>query len=259
MLPLLSSYLSQFESAFQVFQYLTLRGILAAGTALVISLLVGRPMIRRLNHYQVGQSVRDDGPQTHLGKTGTPTMGGALILVAIAVATLLWGDLTNPYLWVALLVTGFNGAQNSYDLGIEILGCEGPVCVDDGAPDCASYCTVYFQNCTGDNDVYAGELGEPFTTAGFCLYRDGADSVAWHGDTIGVKHADTVVAIVSVGSARPLLLRPRGGGSRLSFPLGHGDLLVMGGTCQRTWEHAVPKVRAAGPRMSIQFRRAGVA
>lgn len=100
---------------------------------------------------------------------------------------------------------------------------------------------------------------EPFTSAGLCWYRDGRDSVAWHGDTIGVKHSDTVVAIVSVGSARPLLLRPRGGGSRLSFPLGHGDLLVMGGTCQRTWEHAVPKVRAAGPRMSIQFRRAGVA
>ncbi len=100
---------------------------------------------------------------------------------------------------------------------------------------------------------------EPFTSAGLCWYRDGGDSVAWHGDTIGVKHADTVVAIVSVGSARPLLLRPRGGGSRRSFPLGHGDLLVMGGTCQSTWEHAVPKVRAAGPRMSIQFRRAGVA
>ena len=100
---------------------------------------------------------------------------------------------------------------------------------------------------------------EPFTTAGLCWYRDGRDSVAWHGDTIGTAHANTVVAIVSVGGARPLMLRPRRGGGTLTFPVGHGDLLVMGGTCQRTWEHAVPKVAAAGPRMSIQFRRSGVA
>lgn len=106
------------------------------------------------------------------------------------------------------------------------------------------------------NDHYRPE---PFTTAGLCWYRDGHDSVAWHGDTIGAEQADTVVAIVSVGTARPLLLRPRGGGPSRSFSLGHGDLLVMGGTCQRTWEHAVPKVRCAGPRMSIQFRRTGVA
>lgn len=99
----------------------------------------------------------------------------------------------------------------------------------------------------------------PFTTAGLCWYRDGNDSVAWHGDTIGATREDTVVAIVSVGAARPLLLRPRGGGPSLSFAVGHGDLLVMGGTCQRTWEHAVPKTRHCGPRMSIQFRRAGVA
>jgi phospho-N-acetylmuramoyl-pentapeptide-transferase len=79
-----------------VFQYLTLRGILAAGTALAISLLVGPVMIRRLSYYQVGQAVRSDGPETHLGKSGTPTMGGALILVAIAVSTLLWGICPTP-------------------------------------------------------------------------------------------------------------------------------------------------------------------
>ena len=99
---------------------------------------------------------------------------------------------------------------------------------------------------------------EPFTTAGLCWYRDGRDSVAWHGDTVRHRRAETVVAIVSLGAARPLLLRPRGGGDSLSFPLGHGDLLVMGGSCQRTWEHAVPKARSAGPRISIQFRQAGV-
>ncbi len=104
-----------------------------------------------------------------------------------------------------------------------------------------------------------GQYDEPFTSAGLCWYRDGRDSVAWHGDTIGKRRSRTEVAIVSLGDARPLLLRPRGGGASLSFPLGHGDLLVMGGTCQSTWEHAVPKVRHAGPRMSVQFRQAGVA
>mgnify|MGYP006272486301 CR=1 FL=1 len=115
MLLMLSDYLARFESAFAVFQYLTLRGILAAGTALAISLLVGPAMIRRLNRYQIGQSVRADGPQTHLGKSGTPTMGGALILVAIAVSTLLWADLGNGYVWVALLVTAAFGAVGWVD------------------------------------------------------------------------------------------------------------------------------------------------
>lgn len=115
MLMLLADYLTQYESAFSVFQYLTLRGILAAGTALLISLLVGPVMIRRLKFYQMGQSVRDDGPQSHLSKAGTPTMGGALMLVAIAVACLLWGDLSNPYLWLVLLVTGAFGAVGWVD------------------------------------------------------------------------------------------------------------------------------------------------
>ena len=105
------------------------------------------------------------------------------------------------------------------------------------------------------NAHYGDELGEPFVSAGLCLYRDGRDSVAWHGDTIGRgSHSDTMVAILSVGAARPLLLRPRSGGSALRLPVGHGDLVVMGGSCQRTWEHAIPKVAAAGPRISVQFR-----
>ncbi|MEU9516650.1 alpha-ketoglutarate-dependent dioxygenase AlkB [Micromonospora sp. NPDC048169] len=109
---------------------------------------------------------------------------------------------------------------------------------------------------------YAPELGEPFVTAGMCLYRDGRDSVAWHGDTLGRSaHTDTMVAIVSFGSPRALLLRPHGGGGgSLRFPLGHGDLVVMGGSCQRTWEHAVPKTtRPVSPRVSVQFRPTGVA
>ncbi len=106
------------------------------------------------------------------------------------------------------------------------------------------------------NDSYAGELGEPFTTVGLCLYRDGSDSVAWHGDTIGRSRSeDTMVAIVSLGATRTFAMRPRGGGQSLRLPQGHGDLLVMGGSCQRTWEHAVPKTSTpTGPRVSIQFR-----
>jgi alkylated DNA repair dioxygenase AlkB len=103
---------------------------------------------------------------------------------------------------------------------------------------------------------YRAELGEPFTTAGLCLYRDGRDSVAWHGDTIGRGQTeDTMVAIIGLGAPRALMLRPRGGGPSRRCPLGHGDLLVMGGSCQRTWEHCIPKTaRPVGPRISIQFR-----
>ncbi|MCX8559733.1 alpha-ketoglutarate-dependent dioxygenase AlkB [Mycolicibacterium mucogenicum] len=121
------------------------------------------------------------------------------------------------------------------------------------------------------NDAYAHELGEPFTTVGLCLYRDGNDSVAWHGDTIGRSSTvDTMVAVLSLGATRVFALRPRAatasddresrsasGGRRTSvrLPQGHGDLLVMGGSCQRTWEHAVPKTaRPTGPRISLQFR-----
>ena len=99
---------------------------------------------------------------------------------------------------------------------------------------------------------YRPELGEPFVSAGCCYYRDGKDSVAWHGDTIGRgKTQDTMVAIVSLGDARKLALRPRGGGDSIGVTLGHGDLVVMGGSCQRTWEHAIPKVASAGPRISV--------
>jgi alkylated DNA repair dioxygenase AlkB len=116
------------------------------------------------------------------------------------------------------------------------------------------------------NDTYAGELGEPFTTAGLCLYRDGDDSVAWHGDNIGRSSTeDTMVAIIGLGATRVFALRPRGGGKSpepegrrhrtLRMAHRHGDLLVMGGSCQRTWEHSIPKTtRPTGPRISIQFR-----
>jgi alkylated DNA repair dioxygenase AlkB len=101
---------------------------------------------------------------------------------------------------------------------------------------------------------YQSELGEPFRTAGLCYYRDGRDSVAWHGDRIGRKRLETVVAVLSLGAPRRFLMRPKGGGPSVRFVPGAGDLLVMGGTTQRTWEHTVPKCAYAGPRVSVQFR-----
>src|ERR1700753_4027547 len=103
---------------------------------------------------------------------------------------------------------------------------------------------------------YADELGEPFVSAGLCLYRDGADSVAWHGDRIARESPrDTMVAIVSLGAIRPFGLRPKSGGPGLRLQVGHGDLLVMGGSCQRTRLHGIPKVASClGARISIQFR-----
>jgi phospho-N-acetylmuramoyl-pentapeptide-transferase len=110
MLVLLAERLEQYARAFNVFGYITLRAVLATMTALVISFVVGPRMIAWLARMKIGQAVRDDGPQTHLAKAGTPTMGGALILVSIAVTTLLWGNLTNRFVWVVLLVTVGFGA-----------------------------------------------------------------------------------------------------------------------------------------------------
>ena len=105
MLLYLVDLLMTYEGSFRVFQYLTFRAILGALTALMISFIIGPVMIRRLSRYNIGQNVRDCGPESHYAKEGTPTMGGALILVAIAISTLLWSDLGNRYVWVVLLVT----------------------------------------------------------------------------------------------------------------------------------------------------------
>jgi phospho-N-acetylmuramoyl-pentapeptide-transferase len=101
----LTQYLSQFESGFNVFNYLTMRAILGALTALVISFIIGPRMIKRLQFNQLGQPVREEGPETHLLKAGTPTMGGTLILAAISISTVLWADLENLYVWIVLFVT----------------------------------------------------------------------------------------------------------------------------------------------------------
>ena len=115
MLVFFFDWLSGFFGFFDVFKYLTLRGILAVLTALGLSLTMGPLMIRRLTEMKIGQSIRDDGPQTHLSKAGTPTMGGALILLSIGVSTLLWGDLTNYYVWVTLFVTLGSGVIGGLD------------------------------------------------------------------------------------------------------------------------------------------------
>ena len=115
MLLILADYLSEHFSAIAVFKYLTLRGILGVLTALAISLFIGPKLIRYLKDKQIGQSVRNDGPQSHLSKAGTPTMGGALILLSIAVSTLLWADLSNRYVWIVLIVTLIFGAVGWVD------------------------------------------------------------------------------------------------------------------------------------------------
>jgi len=115
MLLLITEFLQQFHSGFNVFQYLTLRAILGTITALVLSLIIGPSMIRRLSTYKIGQQVRDDGPQSHLSKAGTPTMGGALILVSIAISTLLWSDLANRQVWITLVVTLLFGLIGGID------------------------------------------------------------------------------------------------------------------------------------------------
>ncbi|MFK8053926.1 MAG: phospho-N-acetylmuramoyl-pentapeptide-transferase [Woeseiaceae bacterium] len=115
MLLWLTEYLTQFASGFNVFSYLTMRAILGALTALVLSFVIGPAMIEKLANRQIGQTVRDDGPQSHLAKAGTPTMGGALILTVIAISTLLWGDLGNRFIWIVVLVTLSFGAIGFYD------------------------------------------------------------------------------------------------------------------------------------------------
>ena len=115
MLLWLTEFLSEFVSGFGVFQYLTFRTMVSVLTALAMSLLIGPFVIDRLSHHQIGQTVRDDGPESHFSKAGTPTMGGALILIVILLTTLLWGELGNRYVWIALLVTLAFGGIGWFD------------------------------------------------------------------------------------------------------------------------------------------------
>jgi alkylated DNA repair dioxygenase AlkB len=105
-------------------------------------------------------------------------------------------------------------------------------------------------------EALSGRYGAQFTQIGANLYRDGTDSVAWHGDRVARELPTAIVALVTLGATRPLRLRPVGGGPSVTLLPGPGDLVVMGGSCQRTWQHSVPKVRGVGPRISLQFRHA---
>ena len=107
-------------------------------------------------------------------------------------------------------------------------------------------------------EALSGRYGLELSAVSANLYRDGRDSVAWHGDTSGRRRDTTVVAILSLGEPRRFLLRPKGGGPSIRLVPGHGDLVVLGGTCQRTWDHSVPKCAAAGSRISVMFREPGV-
>ena len=107
-------------------------------------------------------------------------------------------------------------------------------------------------------EALSGRYGIDLSQVSANLYRDGADSVAWHGDTSGRKRETTVVAILSLGAPRRFLLRPKGGGPSLRFTPAHGDLVALGGTCQRTFDHSVPKTSAAAARISVMFREPGV-
>jgi phospho-N-acetylmuramoyl-pentapeptide-transferase len=147
MLLLLTHYLASSVRTFHVFEYITLRAMLATLTALMISFLVGPAMIRKLTAYKIGQSVRNDGPQTHLVKAGTPTMGGALILVSIVLTTLLWGDLSSRYIWVVMLAT----------LGFGVIGW-----IDD-------YRKVVHRNPKGLS-ARSKYLGQSLLALGFALY-----------------------------------------------------------------------------------------
>ena len=131
-------------------------------------------------------------------------------------------------------------------------------------PDPTTFPTDWLKTALQRLNQHYAQVGalsnDPLVSAGCCLYRDGHDSVAWHGDRLGRgRNHDTVVAIVSLGNPRSLRLRPRQGGRALTFNLGHGDLCVMGGSAQRTYDHCVPKSKSArGPRISVQFRTTGV-
>jgi alkylated DNA repair dioxygenase AlkB len=145
--------------------------------------------------------------------------------------------------------------RRMYDRVVDVPRLVGFFGEDDRLPD-----PVLAQAMAALNRHYQAPAADALVTAGLCLYRHGGDSVAWHGDTIGRGSTeDTMVAIVSLGSCRTLAIRPRGGGRSLRFDLWAGDLVVMGGSCQRTFEHAVPKTRRpVGPRISVQFRASGV-
>jgi phospho-N-acetylmuramoyl-pentapeptide-transferase len=180
MLLYLTEYLAKYYSGFHVFQYLTLRGILAALTALAMALFMGPKMIAALTRYQIGQRVRTDGPQSHLQKSGTPTMGGGLILVATVIGTLLWADLSNRFVWIVVATTLAFGAIGFYDDYLKLvvgnskgLAARYKYLAQSLAALVAAYCLHSFHQTAAETTLYVPffkTVAVPMTTIGFVAY-----------------------------------------------------------------------------------------
>ena len=180
MLLSLTEYLAKYYSGFHVFQYLTLRGILAAMTALAMALFIGPKMIAALTRYQIGQRVRTDGPQSHLQKSGTPTMGGGLILVAMVIGTLLWADLSSRFVWILMATTLAFGAIGFYDDYLKLvvgnskgLAARYKYLAQSLAALVAAYCLHSFHQTAAETTLYVPffkTVAVPMTTIGFVAY-----------------------------------------------------------------------------------------
>jgi len=180
MLLYLTEYLAKYYSGLHVFQYLALRGILAAMTALAMALFMGPKMIAVLTRYQIGQRVRTDGPQSHLQKSGTPTMGGGLILVATVIGTLLWADLSNRFVWIVVATTLAFGAIGFYDDYLKLvvgnskgLAARYKYLAQSLAALVAAYCLHSFHQTAAETTLYVPffkTVAVPMTTIGFVAY-----------------------------------------------------------------------------------------
>jgi phospho-N-acetylmuramoyl-pentapeptide-transferase len=180
MLLFLTEYLAKSYSGFHVFQYLTLRGILAAMTALAMAMFIGPRMIATLSRYQIGQQVRSDGPQSHFKKSGTPTMGGGLILVSMVSATLLWADLSSRFIWILVATTFAFGAIGFYDdyLKLVLGNSKGlppryKYLAQSVAALGAAYCLHSLHQSTAETSLYVPffkTVAVPMSTAGFLAY-----------------------------------------------------------------------------------------
>jgi len=180
MLLYLAEYLARSHSGFHVFQYLTLRGILAAMTALAMAMFVGPRMIATLSRYKIGQRVRSDGPQSHLQKSGTPTMGGGLILIAMIIATLLWADLSSRFVWILVATTAAFGGIGFYDdyLKLVIGNSKGlparyKYLAQSVAALCAAFSLHSLHQSAAETALYVPffkTVAVPMSTAGFAAY-----------------------------------------------------------------------------------------
>jgi len=246
MLILLSEYLARYYSGFHVFQYLTLRAILAAITTLAITLFIGPRMIAQLARYQIGQQVRTDGPQTHLKKSGTPTMGGGLILTAMVIGTLLWADLANRFVWILLIATLAFGAIGFYDDYLKLvvgnskgLAARYKYLGQSAVALIAAYVLHRLHTTAAETTFYVPffkTVAVPMTTAGFLAYA----YLVIVGTSNAVNLTDgldglAIMPAVMVATALGVFAYTTGNikfASYLQIPYinGVGELLIVGAT-----------------------------